>query len=71
MNNLRLAKRAAALEMCKRLHEIGELNDYLMPNEKFLADTDLKLMLPLWEEEGASEVKPGTAKRVRSYPLHV
>lgn len=71
MANIRIAKRAAALEMCIRLHKIGELNDYLLPNEKVLAEEDLKIMLPLWEEEDpASEVKPGTSKRIRSYPLH-
>lgn len=72
MENLRIAKRAAALEMCKRLHQYGELNDYLLPNEKFLAPADMKLVLPLWEEEVSGSVaKPGTAKRIRSYPIHV
>lgn len=73
MINLRLAKRAAALEMCKRLHQIGELNDYLVPNEKCLEEKDMRLLLPLWENEDLkpSESKTGTAKKTRDYQIIV
>jgi endoribonuclease Dicer len=31
MPSLELSKRAAALETCKRLHQIKELDDYMLP----------------------------------------
>jgi len=31
MPSLELAKRAAALEACKKLHQIKELDDYMLP----------------------------------------
>lgn len=70
MANLKVAKRAAALEMCKTLHQVGELNDNLLPNTKYLEESDMNDLLPLWEsEEQGSEAKSGTNKRTRPYQL--
>lgn len=76
MGTLKIAKRAAALEVCKRLHEVGELNDYLMPNEKCLEEKDMEELLPLWKKEdeaavAGSTAKPGTKGRIRPYPYPV
>lgn len=74
MPSLKSAKRAAALELCKRLHQEGELNDHLMPNEKCLQEEDMSELLPLWEKEdqdSGSEHKAGTTKRTRPYKLQV
>ena len=61
------AKMAAALEACKRLHEIGELDDDLLP-KRTLSDEESDLE----EEEAAAESdgkapKAGTKKRRRRY----
>lgn len=71
METFKLAKRAAALEVSRRLHLIGELNDNLMPNERCLPEHDLKILLPLWENEETTDAKSGTKSKVRSFPLLV
>lgn len=73
MGNIKLAKRAAALEVCKQLHQCGEFDDYLMPNIKGLPDEDLTVLLPLWEDEqfSANAPKTGTTNRARLYQLLV
>ena len=61
------AKMAAALEACKLLHKIGELDDDLLP-KRTLSDEESDLE----EEEAAAESdgkapKAGTKKRRRRY----
>ena len=67
-----LAKMAAALEACKKLHEIGELDDNLLPvrslpdEESELEDED--------EDEGVSgkkRKKGGPKKQKRVYERKV
>ncbi|KAK9511555.1 hypothetical protein O3M35_000188 [Rhynocoris fuscipes] len=58
------AKRGVALETCKRLHQIGELNDSLLPcgrDSEILNDTKL---FPHWD---ASETRAGSKKKRRVY----
>lgn len=38
-DNLSL-KRNVCLEACKKLHEVGALNDYLLPHSDFSIDDD-------------------------------
>ncbi|KAK3907436.1 Endoribonuclease Dicer [Frankliniella fusca] len=70
MPTLKHAKRAAALEICKMLHQAGELNDNLLPNTKYLEESDMNELLPLWEsEDKASKAVTGTHKKTRLYHL--
>ncbi|XP_077537077.1 endoribonuclease Dicer-S-like isoform X2 [Haemaphysalis longicornis] len=70
METKKQAKMAAALETCKRLHEIGEFDSSLLPIKavrRVLEDSD---------EEDADDAPPGTAKagtkkRRRVYPKQV
>ncbi|CAB3385914.1 Hypothetical predicted protein [Cloeon dipterum] len=72
------ARRLAALDLCKCLFEMGELDLDLQPvgKEKFLAQEQEKLGLNTEEEiteeeeedtEGALEYRPGTTKRRQYY----
>lgn len=71
MDTKKQAKMAAALETCKRLHEIGEFDSSLLPIKavrRVLEDSD--------GEEEADDAPPGTAKagtkkRRRLYPKQV
>lgn len=63
METKRYAKMAAALETCKRLHQIGELDDNMLPVKRtlnFLEESEDEA-----EEPGVP--KPGTKKRRRVY----
>lgn len=71
MSNRIDAKRATALEVCKRLHKIGELTDNLLPvNEEEHILTNYDYLFIHWEHEKKDD-KPGTKKRVRLHDIFV
>ncbi|XP_021927095.1 endoribonuclease Dicer-like isoform X2 [Zootermopsis nevadensis] len=69
MSTKKLAKRAAALETCRRLHQMGLLNEHLLPhgtNSDLLDSSDL---FPLYvDEEQEDGPQPGSGKRKRYHP---
>lgn len=70
METKKQAKMAAALETCKRLHEIGEFDSSLLPIKA------VRRILEESDEEAAEDAppgtaKPGTKKRRRVYPKRV
>ncbi|KAE8586339.1 hypothetical protein XENTR_v10021638 [Xenopus tropicalis] len=67
MNCGRLADRAVALICCKKLHEIGELDDHLMPVGKETVKYEEELDLHD-EEETSVPGRPGSTKRRQCYP---
>ncbi|CAH2235277.1 jg8264, partial [Pararge aegeria aegeria] len=72
---LKSAKRSAALNVCKKLHEMGELDEVtLLPRQYGKIDFDLeniKVCFPNWREEtnntDSDVPKPGFKKRVRKH----
>ncbi|XP_034829181.1 endoribonuclease Dicer isoform X3 [Maniola hyperantus] len=73
-DNLKSAKRSAALNVCKRLHEVGELDELtLLPRQYGKIDfnlEDVKACFLNWREEddhGDDVPKPGFKKRVRKH----
>ncbi|KAM3918817.1 endoribonuclease Dicer isoform 1-T5 [Leptodactylus fuscus] len=67
MNCARLAERAVALICCKMLHQIGELDDHLMPVGKETVKYEEELDLHD-EEETSVPGRPGSTKRRQCYP---
>ncbi|KAM4662071.1 endoribonuclease Dicer isoform 2-T2 [Discoglossus pictus] len=67
MNCARLAERAVALICCKKLHQIGELDDHLMPVGKETVKYEEELDLHD-EEETSVPGRPGSTKRRQCYP---
>lgn len=67
MSCARLAERAVALICCKKLHEIGELDDHLMPVGKETVKYEEELDLHD-EEETSVPGRPGSTKRRQCYP---
>ncbi|KAM9294252.1 endoribonuclease Dicer [Gastrophryne carolinensis] len=67
MNSARLAERAVALMCCRKLHEIGELDDHLMPVGKETVKYEEELDLHD-EEETSVPGRPGSTKRRQCYP---
>ncbi|KAG8449111.1 hypothetical protein GDO86_015967 [Hymenochirus boettgeri] len=67
MNCARLAEKAVALICCKKLHEIGELDDHLMPVGKETVKYEEELDLHD-EEETSVPGRPGSTKRRQCYP---
>uniref|UniRef100_A0A8C5WGY4 ribonuclease III n=1 Tax=Leptobrachium leishanense TaxID=445787 RepID=A0A8C5WGY4_9ANUR len=67
MFNARLAERAVALICCKKLHQIGELDDHLMPVGKETVKYEEELDLHD-EEETNVPGRPGSTKRRQCYP---
>ncbi|KAM4690395.1 endoribonuclease Dicer [Rhinophrynus dorsalis] len=63
----RLAERAVALICCKKLHQIGELDDHLMPVGKETVKYEEELDLHD-EEETSVPGRPGSTKRRQCYP---
>ena len=63
MPRKKLAKMAASLKACQRLHEVGELNDDLVPVRSLLDDDSEKEE----DEESRKRGKQGTKKRKRHY----
>jgi endoribonuclease Dicer len=75
MKSKKMAKRAAALEMCKRLHELGELNEHLLPVEHENPIEACAELFSLYEEE-EEETKGnvpqrGSSKRKQQYGKEV
>lgn len=74
MPNRVLARRVAALQVCKLLHQIGELDDNLLPvgKESFRAFEEDWNNFPLEESDelltrNNLEPRPGTTKRRQYY----
>nr|CAD7201419.1 unnamed protein product [Timema douglasi] len=74
MTSRKQAKRAVALETCRLLYEMGELDKNLMPKTRVFEDSkSYKELFPLWEDEspvkvGEKTVYPGTKNMKRQYP---
>ncbi|GFS16244.1 endoribonuclease Dicer [Elysia marginata] len=70
MRSKKLAKMAVALEMCKILHEKGELDDQLLPvgKEMFVYEEEEE-----WadEDDSGGQARPGTTKRKQYYTKKV
>ncbi|XP_066254152.1 endoribonuclease Dcr-2 [Euwallacea similis] len=64
MSNLKMAKRAAALLACKRLHQIGELDDHLLPRRYVVPDKDVNFLFPHYPEEKESLAGTNKNKRI-------
>lgn len=68
MPTKKLAKRAVALETCKKLYEMGELNDHLLPRDRPYTLLTCPELFPLFKEaETEDGPPPGTRKRKRAY----
>ncbi|KAG8181475.1 hypothetical protein JTE90_016563 [Oedothorax gibbosus] len=70
MNNKRCAKKSAALKACIKLHESGELDDYLVPTS-FLIDKAIEDESGEIEKEDGDGAKPGTNRRRQVYDKRV
>jgi len=72
MRTKKLAKRAVALETCKRLHQLGELNEHLLPVEHENPIEACAELFPLYKEETEENVpQRGTSKRKEQYRKEV
>jgi endoribonuclease Dicer len=72
MKSKKMAKRAAALEMCKRLHQLGELNEHLLPVEHENPIEACAELFPLYREDTEDNVpQPGSTKRKQQYDKEV
>ena len=67
MPRKKLAKMAASLKACQRLHEVGELNDNLVPVRSLLDDDSDEEEEEEEDEESRKRGKQGTKKRKRRY----
>lgn len=68
MDNISSAKQAVALEVCKRLHQIGELTDRLLPRDTKEIAGDIIDLLPCWRHENQENKKiVGTKNSKRFY----
>lgn len=57
------AKRVAALEVCKRLHQIGELNKSLLPITESEDPENFDYLFTHWITEKDSEAEPTSAEK--------
>jgi hypothetical protein len=72
MDSKKMAKRAAALETCKRLHELGELNENLLPVEHEYPIEACAELFPMYREETENDVpQRGSSKRKEQYRKEV
>jgi endoribonuclease Dicer len=72
MSSKKMAKRAAALETCKRLHKLGELNEHLLPVEHENPIEACAELFPLYKEEiGDNVPQRGSSKRKEQYTKEV
>jgi endoribonuclease Dicer len=72
MRTKKLAKRAAALETCKRLHKLGELNEHLLPVEHEDPIEACGELFLLYKEETEDDVpQRGSSKRKEQYGKEV
>lgn len=65
MKSLKNAKRAAALEACKMLHQIGELTDTLKPKPKLSIEEDTSFLFSHYPKE--KEKDAGNSKMKRTH----
>lgn len=67
------AKRSAALLTCKKLHEIGELDNHLRPKkiEAVLEDKDYLFLVMEDKVDSVAACLAGTATNKRWHPLEV
>jgi endoribonuclease Dicer len=74
MKSKKMAKRAAALFMCKRLHELGELNEHLLPVEHENPLEACAELFSLYEDKEETEgnvPQRGSSKRKEQYRKEV
>jgi endoribonuclease Dicer len=74
MPSKKMAKRAVALETCKRLHQLGELNENLLPVEHKDTVEACAELFPLYKEEeenGDNVAQRGSNKRKEQYKKEV
>lgn len=72
MPSTKLAKRSAALNCCKELHQIGEITDNLLPVTVELILEDVDYLFPNWiDEEKGKSSQPGTEAKKRQHELIV
>jgi endoribonuclease Dicer len=72
MSSKKLAKRAAALETCKWLHQLGELNEHLLPvDHEDPIDACAELFSLYKEETGDNVPQRGSKKRKQQYKKEV
>ena len=72
MPSKKLAKRAAALETCKRLHQLGELDENLLPAEHKDPTETCSELFPLYKEETEGDMpQRGSNKRKEQYKKEV
>lgn len=71
MNNVKLAKRSAAFNACKKLYEQGELNEYLIPvDSKRKLDNLSDVYFKHWNDFKDDQAKrAGTVKNLRSHTI--
>lgn len=69
MPTKRLAKQSAALEICKELYRLGELDESLAPVSKDTWKAEIARYIALEPHENLPEgaPKPGTTKRRQYY----
>lgn len=68
MKSKKMAKRAAALETCKRLHQLGELDENLLPAEHKDPTETCSELFPLYKEETEGDMpQRGSNKRKEQY----
>lgn len=71
MSNVKLAKRSAAFEACRKLYDAGELNDHLIPidSKRQLANVS-EMYFRHWKQFEEVSTKPAeTPKNVRNHPI--
>lgn len=72
MKNRTSAKRAAALEVCKRLHKCGELTNHLLPrNEIVNIEEDHDYLFKHWVAKDIETSQQGTKKCPLSHNIVV
>lgn len=70
MSSIQKAKRSVAVKVCKKLHEIGELNDHLLPKNVEDIIDDITKILPHWQEEDDDfKKKVGTVANKRYHDI--
>ncbi|XP_071041573.1 endoribonuclease Dicer isoform X2 [Parasteatoda tepidariorum] len=71
MRKMKLAKMSAALKVCQALHDIGELNDHLVPISCLVEKALDEELGDIEKEETEDGTIPGTNRRRQLYDKHV
>lgn len=69
MPNKKLAKRAAALQACIKLHQLKELDDNLLPKRRIFVESDFSNLFAHYPKE--KEPLAGTNTSVREHKNEV